>query len=204
MQGSLADTADLNATKQIGEMAKKAHELMQHQEEIERRVSQRWGDVSTAGDSWAGHYLPAVQVSDRHCGIVGALGKHAVHAAQEECNCDWTPEGLEFIKALSLRCIVVLCVFVRRIPPSFSRVSPVIEAAHFPRSELGFCAQVDSYGSFPFVLIKVADRSGVNKLLVRGKNLSLEPQLLQARHPPTHCASLLVDRAPVAPSAVIL
>lgn len=63
MQGSLADTADLNATKQIGEMAKKAHELMQHQEEIERRVSQRWGDVSTAGDSWAGHYLPAVQVT---------------------------------------------------------------------------------------------------------------------------------------------
>lgn len=100
--GSLADTADLNATKQIGEMAKKAHELMQHQEEIERRVSQRWGDVSTAGDSWAGHYLPAVQV--------------------------------------------------------------------------------DSYGNFPFVLIKVADRSGVNKLLVRGKNLSSEPQLLQAAH----------------------
>lgn len=62
MQGSLADAADLNATKQIDEMAKKAHELMQHQQEIEKRVSQRWGDVSTAGDSWAGHYLPAVQV----------------------------------------------------------------------------------------------------------------------------------------------
>ena len=62
MQGALAEAADLDATKQIGAMAKKALELMQHQEEIEKRVSQRWGDVSTAGDSWAGHYLPAVQV----------------------------------------------------------------------------------------------------------------------------------------------
>ena len=43
-------------------MAKKAAELMQHQQEIEKRVSQRWGDVSAAGDSWAGQYLPAVEV----------------------------------------------------------------------------------------------------------------------------------------------
>ena len=62
MQGALMEAADLDATKQIGAMAKKAQELMHHQEEIEKRVSQRWGDVSTAGDSWAGHYLPAVQV----------------------------------------------------------------------------------------------------------------------------------------------
>lgn len=45
------------------------------------------------------------------------------------------------------------------------------------------CAQVDSYGSFAYVLLKVADRSGVKKLLVRGKNLSSEQQMLQVRHP---------------------
>ena len=75
------------------------------------------------------------------------------------------------------------------------------------------CAQVDSYGSFPFVLLKVSDRSGVNKLLVRGKNLSSEQQLLQVRHPPSHppadpatrplCQST-VHRPPAASSAVTL
>lgn len=100
--GSLAEAAALDATKQIGAMAKMAHELMQHQQEIEKRVNQRWGDVSTAGDSWAGHYLPTVQV--------------------------------------------------------------------------------DTYGTFPFVLLKVTDRSGVNKLLVRGKIAFVEAQLLQAAH----------------------
>ncbi len=39
-----------------------AQELMLHQQEIERRVSQRWGDVSAAGASWAGQYLPTVEV----------------------------------------------------------------------------------------------------------------------------------------------
>jgi hypothetical protein len=35
---------------------------MLHQQEIERRVSQRWGDVSAASASWAGHYLPTIEV----------------------------------------------------------------------------------------------------------------------------------------------
>ncbi len=39
-----------------------AQELMLHQQEIERRVSQRWGDVSAAGASWAGQYLSTVEV----------------------------------------------------------------------------------------------------------------------------------------------
>ena len=52
-------------------------------------------------------------------------------------------------------------------------------------------AQVDTYGTFPFVLLKVTDRSGVNKLLVRGKTAFVVAQLLQvhrlrpsARPPP--------------------
>ncbi len=59
----LADAGELDATKRIGAMAKKAQELMLHQKEIEKRVSERWGDVSAAGTSWAGQYLPTVEVS---------------------------------------------------------------------------------------------------------------------------------------------
>ena len=61
----LADAGELDATKRIGAMAKKAQELMLHQKEIEKRVSERWGDVSAAGTSWAGQYLPTVEVRHR-------------------------------------------------------------------------------------------------------------------------------------------
>ena len=45
--------------------------------------------------------------------------------------------------------------------------------------ESPFASQIDTYGSFPFVLLKVADRTGMNKLLVRGKNYSSDQSLLQ-------------------------
>ena len=45
---------------------------------------------------------------------------------------------------------------------------------------------MDTYGSFPFVLLKVVDRSGVNKLLVRGKNYNSEALLLQVSSSDNH------------------
>jgi hypothetical protein len=38
---------------------------------------------------------------------------------------------------------------------------------------------IDMHGRFPFVLLRAADRSGVHKLLVRGKAGSTHAQLLQ-------------------------
>ena len=58
---------------------------------------------------------------------------------------------------------------------------PSISSIHQFESDPLSGAQVDTYGSFPFVLLKVADRSGVNKLLVRGKNYNSEVVLQQAR-----------------------
>ena len=69
------DAGELDATKRIGAMAKKAQELMLHQKEIEKRVSERWGDVSAAGTSWAGQYLPTVEVSHpvTHCSVIRSV-----------------------------------------------------------------------------------------------------------------------------------
>ena len=38
---------------------------------------------------------------------------------------------------------------------------------------------IDMHGRFPFVLVRAADRSGMHKLLVRGKNGTTQHQLLQ-------------------------
>jgi Janus/Ocnus family (Ocnus) len=38
---------------------------------------------------------------------------------------------------------------------------------------------IDMHGRFPFVLLRAADRSGMHKLMVRGKAGSTHAQLLQ-------------------------
>ena len=40
--------------------------------------------------------------------------------------------------------------------------------------------QIDSYGQFPFILVKVSDRTSAHRLLVRGKNNSSTAELYQA------------------------
>ena len=40
--------------------------------------------------------------------------------------------------------------------------------------------QIDSYGHFPFILVKVSDRTSAHRLLVRGKNNSSTAELYQA------------------------
>ena len=39
---------------------------------------------------------------------------------------------------------------------------------------------IDKFGKFPYVLVKLSDRMGGNKLIVRGKNGRSEPQLVSA------------------------
>lgn len=38
--------------------------------------------------------------------------------------------------------------------------------------------QIDKFGKFPYVLVKLSDRVAGNKLIVRGKNGRTEPQLV--------------------------
>ena len=40
--------------------------------------------------------------------------------------------------------------------------------------------QIDSYGQFPFILVKVSDRTSAHRLLVRGKNNASTAELYQA------------------------
>ena len=40
--------------------------------------------------------------------------------------------------------------------------------------------QIDKFGKFPYVLVKLSDRMAGNKLIVRGKNGRSEPQLVSA------------------------
>lgn len=40
---------------------------------------------------------------------------------------------------------------------------------------------INMHGRFPFVLLRAADRSGMHKLLVRGKSGNTHAQLLQVR-----------------------
>ena len=48
--------------------------------------------------------------------------------------------------------------------------------------------QIDSYGQFPFVLMKISDRTSAHRLLVRGKNGATEAQLVQAVMSEVRCS----------------
>lgn len=48
--------------------------------------------------------------------------------------------------------------------------------------------QIDKFGKFPYVLVKLSDRMAGNKLIVRGKNGRSEPQLVSGVSKEVHCA----------------
>ena len=47
--------------------------------------------------------------------------------------------------------------------------------------------QIDKFGKFPYVLVKLSDRMAGNKLIVRGKNGRSEPQLVSAVSKEVEC-----------------
>lgn len=49
--------------------------------------------------------------------------------------------------------------------------------------------QIDKFGKFPYILVKLSDRVAGNKLIVRGKNGRTEPQLVSAVSQEVRCAS---------------
>ena len=49
--------------------------------------------------------------------------------------------------------------------------------------------QIDKFGKFPYVLVKLSDRVAGNKLIVRGKNGRTEPQLVSGVSQEVRCIS---------------
>lgn len=55
VQGLLSRAShDFVATRAVGAKARKAAELLQHQAQIDKQVSQQWGNARASGAAWAG------------------------------------------------------------------------------------------------------------------------------------------------------
>ncbi|KAK9824568.1 hypothetical protein WJX72_011385 [[Myrmecia] bisecta] len=100
-EGTLREHADMDATRSLVSVARKARDLYEQQQQIEKQVEQRWCHAGRqeGADSWVGAHLQSVQI--------------------------------------------------------------------------------DASGKFTFILMKVWDRQGRNRLLIRGKAQSSEGQLVQ-------------------------